>query len=372
MVKVNRYFPVGGPVSEDDIIDRELFLEGLTRRLSDGQNILLAGPRRIGKTSLAFEVLRRLRREGHDVALVDLFGITSVRELAEKMADALLENRTGVQRTVEKLREMVRSAAQTEVRLSVQGIELGMSFARRQGSDLELLEESLGITDKLIHATTSRVILVFDEFQELSRIDVNLYKILRSHLQQKPQISCLFLGSKPTLLAQLFSQGNEAFFRYAVSLPVPEIPPDAWSDYLVRKFSERGISITRAEVGALLKLTGAHPQDTMLVAAELYYVLMEMESQVVSLTMLEIAYQRALESLVRAFEELWGSLSEHQGAQQLIKKVARGERPYGQNAPPARVGRILTYVMSQGILVKVGRGQYEFFEPMFRDYVMQL
>jgi len=36
-------------VSEDDIIDRELFLEGLTRRLSDGQNILLAGPRRIGK-----------------------------------------------------------------------------------------------------------------------------------------------------------------------------------------------------------------------------------------------------------------------------------------------------------------------------------
>ena len=34
--------------------------------------------------------------------------------------------------------------------------------------------------------------------------------------------------------------------------------------------------------------------------------------------------------------------------------------------------RKMCYVMSQGILVKVGRGQYEFFEPMFRDYVMQL
>jgi len=370
---VNRYFPVGGPVSEDDIIDRELFLEGLTRRLSDGQNILLAGPRRIGKTSLALEVLRRLHREGHDVALVDMFGITSVRELAERLANALLENRTGVQRTVEKLRDMVRSAAQTEVRLSIQGIELGMSFARRQGSDMELLEESLEITDKLIRASNSRrVILVFDEFQELSRIDVNLHKILRSHLQQKPHISFLFLGSKPSLLARLFSQGNEAFFRYAVSLPVPEIPPDAWSDYLVRKFSEREIAITPAEVGALLKLTAGHPQDTMLVASEVYYVLMEMESQVVSLTVLEIAYQRALESLMRAFEELWGSLSEHQGAQQLIKKIAYGERPYGQNASAARVGRILTYVMSQGILVKVGRGQYEFFEPMFRDYVARL
>lgn len=371
-MNVSRYFPVGGPVSEDDIIDRELFLEGLRQRLRDGQNILLAGSRRIGKTSLALEVLRRLHREGHDVALVDLFGITSVRELAEHLANALLENRTGVQRTVEKLRDMFRSAAQTEVRLSVQGIELGMSFARRQGSDLELLEESLGITDKLIRASNSRVILVFDEFQELSRIDVNLHKILRSHLQQKPHISCLFLGSKPTLLAQLFSQGNEAFFRYAVSLPVPEIPPDAWSDYLVRKFSERGISMTPAEVGVLLKLTGGHPQDTMLVASEVYYVLMEMESQVVSLTVLEIAYQRALESLMRAFEELWGSLGEHQGAQELIKKVARGERPYSKNAASARVGRILTYVMGQGILVKAGRGQYEFFEPMFRDYITRL
>lgn len=371
-MQVNRYFPVGGPVSEDDIIDRELFLDGLTRRLNDGQNILLAGPRRIGKTSLALEVLRRLRREGHDVALVDLFGITSVRELAEHLANALLENRTGVQRTVEKLRDMVRSVTQTDVRLSLQGIELGLAFARRQGSDLELLEESLGIADKLVLASHSRVILVFDEFQELSRIDASLHKILRSYLQQRPHVSCLFLGSKPTLLAQLFSQGNEAFYRYAVSLPVPEIPSAAWSDYLVRKFSERGLSITPAEVGALLRLTGGHPQDTMLVSSEAYYVLMEMESHVVSLTVLEIAYQRALESLMRAFEELWRSLSEHQGAQQLIKKVAYGERPYGQHASPARVGRILTYLMSQGILVKVGRGQYEFFEPMFRDYVMQL
>jgi hypothetical protein len=110
----------------------------------------------------------------------------------------------------------------------------------------------------------------------------------------------------------------------------------------------------------------------MLVASEIYYALIEMERQVVSLTVLEIAYQRALESLMRAFEELWGSLSEHQGAQQLIKKVAHGERPYGQNASPARVGRILTYAMNRGILIKVGRGQYEFFEPMFRDYVMRL
>ena len=43
------------------------------------------------------------------VALVDMFGIASVRELAEHLANALLENRTGVQSTVEQLRDMTMS-----------------------------------------------------------------------------------------------------------------------------------------------------------------------------------------------------------------------------------------------------------------------
>ena len=53
-----KLFPLGGPVSEKDIVDREDFLVSLETRLSEGQSIMLAGPRRIGKTSLALEVLR--------------------------------------------------------------------------------------------------------------------------------------------------------------------------------------------------------------------------------------------------------------------------------------------------------------------------
>lgn len=58
-------------------------------------------------------------------------------------------------------------------------------------------------------------------------------------------------------------------------------------------------------------------------------------------------------------------MSEHHGDQQLIKKAADGKRPYSKNAAPARVGRILVYVMRQGILVKVGRERYEFSRRCF-------
>jgi len=54
----NKLFPLGGPVSEKDIVGREDFVISLVTRLFEGQSIMLAGPRRIGKTSLALEVFK--------------------------------------------------------------------------------------------------------------------------------------------------------------------------------------------------------------------------------------------------------------------------------------------------------------------------
>src|SRR2546428_6642402 len=58
------HFPVGGPVPAADLVGREGYLRRLVERLEDGQHVLVAGPRRIGKTSLVLEALRRLRRRG--------------------------------------------------------------------------------------------------------------------------------------------------------------------------------------------------------------------------------------------------------------------------------------------------------------------
>ena len=76
-------FPLGDPVSEKDIVDREDFLVSLGTRLQEGQSIMLAGPRRIGKTSLALEVLRRLKSKESYIAFVDLFRYTVTIQVPE-------------------------------------------------------------------------------------------------------------------------------------------------------------------------------------------------------------------------------------------------------------------------------------------------
>jgi len=43
-----KLFPLG-PVAREDLVGREDFIASLVNRLSDGQSVMLAGPRRIGR-----------------------------------------------------------------------------------------------------------------------------------------------------------------------------------------------------------------------------------------------------------------------------------------------------------------------------------
>ena len=96
-----RDFPAG-PVPAADLVGREAYIRRATARLADGNHILIAGPRRIGKTSVMLEILRRLRRKGLYTAYVDCMGATDIRGLGERLADAILENVSGVSRTFEQ------------------------------------------------------------------------------------------------------------------------------------------------------------------------------------------------------------------------------------------------------------------------------
>src|SRR5256886_11532453 len=95
------YFPVGGPVPAADLVGREAYLRRLIERLEDGQHVLISGPRRIGKTSIIVEALRRIRRRGGHTAYVDCLGATDIRGLGERLADAVLMNISEGEKSIE-------------------------------------------------------------------------------------------------------------------------------------------------------------------------------------------------------------------------------------------------------------------------------
>ena len=145
-----RLFPLGGPVSEKDIVDREDFLVSLGTRLLEGQSIMLAGPRRIGKTSLALEVLRRLKTKESYVAFVDLFRYNTKKELSLAIIDACLENRSGINKTTAALKDGLKKiTGGAKLTAKVQDLEVAFGLPSESRSDDELFNYALQLPEIL-------------------------------------------------------------------------------------------------------------------------------------------------------------------------------------------------------------------------------
>lgn len=370
---MSKYFPLGGPVQHEDVVDREAFAEDVVRRLVAGEHILLAGPRRVGKTSLALEIQRRLKTRQVLTGYVDLFVVTSLRDLAEKWTDAVYENVTGLARTAHRLREVASGiAAGLEVKAALGSLDLAVNLKRREAPEQELFEEAVDVGERVATQSGRRLVMVLDEFQDLSKLGTaQLYKLLRGHLQHHHAVSYLFLGSEAGIVAALFSGRHAAFYRFALPLPIPDIPDDAWASYITDKYRAWGLGIRTPAIEALLEYTGGHPQDTMLVASEAFLAAQDAQADDVTMDLIELGHRRAMAILTRAFEELWGSLRVQRHAQELVKNLAAGERAW-QGRRSAETARILALLINRGILVKVGRGRYRFVEPMFQRYARDL
>src|SRR5919198_6455149 len=376
------YFPVGGPVPAADLVGREAYLRRLVDRLGDGNHVLLAGPRRIGKTSIILETLRRLRRRGAQTAYVDCLGATDIRGLGERLADAVLANVSGAERTFEHAKSIAAGMHPT-VKVKYEHVELALELAREKNAQ-RFFEGALDLPQALTRRTGKRVIVVFDEFQAAGRLGSRVFDVMRTHFQAHRGTSYAFLGSEQGILEELFSGKGHAFYRFAVPLDLSDagghrfgIDPDDWLEYLRGKFAAKKIAIDDASVDRLLDATGGHPQDTMQVCAALYYLMRDAAQRVVTPELLEVAYEQAMRELERPFALHWTELGSHKYLQQVAKRIAHRAVLYAADAeggavPRPEVLRALDALQARGLVVRLGRGRYDFVEPMFGEYVRRL
>lgn len=375
-------FPLGGPVDPSEIVGREALVTALVRRLRDGQSVLIAAPRRLGKTSVVDAALQRLAREGCYVARVDVFAITSRAELAEELADRCLENCTRLRRSLRAIRDLARSAVgAVRPTVTVQDIEVSLSLAREAADEAELLHDALTLPQRLAERDGKRVVIAWDEFQDVVRLDGRergeTLKLLRAHLQRQPSVSHVFLGSQEGFLRDIFGDPSHAFYRFAAELPFPPAPaPEEWVPYLQRKYASRGLRISDHAARRLVERSGGHPLDTMTVAAAAYYAALELEAREIDGTIVDLAFERAMAELARSFDEIWTELGERVEARLVARRLALGQpvtsggkerRPHPQQAQTA-----LAFLQRRGIIARAGRGSYRFIEPMFGEYLRRL
>ena len=143
-------------VSGDDFFDREAELRILKARVCDGNHVLLTGQRRMGKTSIARELGRRLEAEGWIFLFTDVEGATCPEDAIADIA-----------RAVHPVRAISSRFATTMRRWVTEGIEeisaLDFRVKIRAGLDAGSWRRHGG---QLLHACAAHdkpVLLVIDE-----------------------------------------------------------------------------------------------------------------------------------------------------------------------------------------------------------------
>lgn len=266
-------FPKGHVLLSEDVLERGGFIREVSLRLVAGDRVMPAGPRRIGKTSVAFEILRRLAADGYYVLHLDLSHVISVTAFAIQLMSRVMSLRTGpIQKFSDTIHELVHTLQHAEIALKIHDLEIHTHLNPSSPDAYQVIDAALSSLETIAHKEGRRAVILLDEFQEIERLGgTMLLKRMRSIMQQQQSTSYLFLGSEPFLLQTLFADRRQAFYRFATMLHLPPIPHAEWVSYITKKFAGVDMTITDDAIRLLLDKTGGHPFCVMVALGESYF-----------------------------------------------------------------------------------------------------
>jgi hypothetical protein len=254
--------------------NREGELRELLSELRNGQDVLVYAPRRYGKSSLVLRAARRAKREGALVGYVDLLKVTSKERLAAALARTIHRDLdTAAGRAHERAAELFRGLRIVPtMEVDAQDGSLSFSFrATRRRTDIDdTIESLLELVGRVGEERQRRVVMIFDEFQEIVELDRRYPNLLRAVFQTQPEVSHVYLGSKRHVLDRIFGDRNEPFWRSAKKLEIGLIDRAQFARFVRARFEHSDKGITEDALARLLENTAGHPYGTQELAHEVW------------------------------------------------------------------------------------------------------
>jgi len=264
-------FLYGRPLeSAEQLVDRDAEIGELLGYVRSGQAVMVYGPRRYGKTSLARVVEGQAREEfGIPGIYVDLWGATSVSDIVGVLGQAYARA-SGAFRMRRFLADLLGSLGFT---VSFEGTSVGVSYEARQREqrEREALMELLRVPQRMSSRSSSgRVLLILDEFGEVLNIPGEPDALMRSAFQDSRDVSFLFMGSKRSLMDGLFSDRKRPFYNFGRRIELGRLPYEELGGFVEERFEAAGKSITPEAADALVGLSQGHPYRAQQLASHAF------------------------------------------------------------------------------------------------------
>ena len=379
-------FPSDRPLPASQMIGRASDVAHVATSLAGGASLVVAGPRRTGKTSVCEAALLRAEADGLYTVAVDLFRIPTAAQLAEALVAQTIANRPPLKRLVHAARRAGRLAGEVgEVALTLRAKdELGeeLEIAFRPGiadrDPARYLEYALELPNRIAQADDRHAIVFFDEFQEVANPrrpygdPDEVTKKMRAIFQRSDECSFLFAGSVEHLLRDLFAPGDRAFSQFGSFYELQPIAVDAWLEGLSERFAADGCTVRAGALERIVELGEAHPRATMLIAQRTHLTSVMLGTRTIDLTLVQQGYDAALEGDRPVHEQSVEHIRQlHRLALVVARRIAAGEAPHaGLNSSESY--RSVKALHDAGIIDNAGPRRWKIVNPLLGRYLREL
>lgn len=257
MPKTTNPFVVTGKIAPEYFCDRIAESARLIKSVTNGNNLVIISPRRMGKTGLIqFCYDKPEISQEYYTFFIDILHTSSLREFTYLLGKEIYE--TLLPRSRKMLKLFIQTIKSISGKFGFDPIFNVPTFNIELG-DIERPEYTLDeIFQYLAHADKPCIIAI-DEFQQIAKYpEKNIEALLRTHIQKQANSNFIFAGSERHMMQEMFTSAAKPFYNSADILELKAISPEIYVPFVLKHFEKCQKSIEAADVEKVYHLFKGH------------------------------------------------------------------------------------------------------------------
>ncbi len=376
MKRVKNPFIVSGKIEPEYFCDRVEESARLIKSLTNGNNLVLISPRRMGKTGLVqFCYDKPEISDNYYTVFIDLLHTTSLREFTFLFGKSIFESIIPLGHKV--LATFVQTLRSLSGKISVDLVTNMPTFNLELG-DITHPTLTLDEIFAYLEKADKPCIVTFDEFQQIANYpEKNIEALLRSHVQRAANANFIFAGSEYHIMQEMFTSSAKPFYNSADTLELKAIDLDEYIRFVTRLMTENHRQVSPEVIKAVYRLYRGNTYAMQKTFNELFSILSEGET--CSQATLVTAINNVIDSKEPMFREQLSGISDtHKPLLYAIASDGEAERVTSAGfvkghklASASAVQHSITQLLSKGILTRLN-GKYSLNDPFFALWINRI
>ena len=234
---MNNPFVTNGYAGERYFCDRVEETRSLIDLLTNGNNVALISPRRLGKTDLIYHCFDQSKiKDNYYTFLIDIYATSSLQDFVSALGRSIIDAlKPFGKKVLQRFLDVVASL-RPDVTFDVLGMpSLGVSMG-----SIDKPEVSLDEIFRFLEQADRPCLVAIDEFQQIASYsgNANVEALLRTYIQRCRNANFVFAGSQRHLMDNIFTSPSRPFYQSVTVMNLQPLDLDVYRDFAVQLFAE--------------------------------------------------------------------------------------------------------------------------------------